>query len=532
MRSIKLLDCTLRDGGYINDWLFGQSTIICIFERLVNANVDIIEVGFLDDRRKFDINRTIQPNTACFDRVFRGCNKKQSQVFAMIDYGTCDINNISECKDSFIDGIRVIFKKPNMKGAVEFSKLLMEKGYKVSLQLVSVTSYSDRDILDLIDLINQINPYAVSMVDTYGLMHREEMLHYFDLLDYNLNQDIVIGYHSHNNFQLGSANEIEMLKRITTRGLLVDGTAYGMGKSAGNAPLELLAMHLNENYNGNYDIDQILEIIDSNIMKIYREHYWGYSLLYFLAASNDCHPKYIEYLLSKKTLSVKAINTIVKNIDTNLRLNYDEELIEQLYINYQKRITYKNGSIKKLEKSLKGKEILLIAPGKSIVNEESKIKEYIYINKPVVISANCIPEKYKLDYVFISNSKRYSMLFINYKEIQNTCKIIATSNVLSVDKPFDIVVSYDALRDDNNYIGDNSVIMLIKLMMTIGVEKISLAGFDGFSANMTENYYNEYMEYAADIERLLMVNDAIKNKIKVLTSQIELNFITESLYRS
>lgn len=89
--------------------------------------------------------------------------------------------------------------------------------------------------MDLIRLANEVKPYAVSMVDTYGLMHQNNLKHYFDLLDQYLLPEIGLGYHAHNNFQMGYANCITMMSQVTDRLLLVDGTIYGMGKSAGNA---------------------------------------------------------------------------------------------------------------------------------------------------------------------------------------------------------------------------------------------------------------------------------------------------------
>ena len=150
MKQISLLDCTLRDGGYVNNWEFGRSTTLCIFERLVDSGTDIIEVGFLDDRQPFNAERTIQPTTKCYDTIFEGCDKKSSLVMAMIDYGTCKIDNIFPCRESFLDGIRIIFKKPKMYEAVNFARQIKELGYLVSLQLVSITSYSDYDLLELI----------------------------------------------------------------------------------------------------------------------------------------------------------------------------------------------------------------------------------------------------------------------------------------------------------------------------------------------------------------------------------------------
>ncbi len=129
-------------------------------------------------------------------------------VVAMIDYGTCNIDNIQPRQETFIDGIRLIFKKEKSNAALEYATLLQAKGYLVFLQMVSITSYSDQNMIDFITKVNSINPYAVSIVDTYGLMHKEELLHYFLLLDHGLNKNITIGYHGHNNFQLGYANAI------------------------------------------------------------------------------------------------------------------------------------------------------------------------------------------------------------------------------------------------------------------------------------------------------------------------------------
>ena len=260
-----LLDCTLRDGGYVNDWEFGHDKITEIFERLVSAQIDIIEVGFLDERRKFDINRTIMPDTKSVNKVFEGLEKGNSLVVAMIDYGTCSIENIQPCEETFLDGIRVIFKEPLMYEALEFCRKLKNLGYKVFSQMVSVTTYTDERLKEYANLVNSVKPYANSMVDTYGLLHHRQLMHIFNVLDQNLSSDIIIGFHAHNNFQLGYANCIEYLETVVQRTIVADGTLYGMGKSAGNAPLELLAMYMNENFNTNYDICQILEAIENSI---------------------------------------------------------------------------------------------------------------------------------------------------------------------------------------------------------------------------------------------------------------------------
>ena len=94
MKNIKILDCTLRDGGYLNDWEFGNSSIVNVFERLVSAGIDIIETGFIDDRRPFDYDRTIFPNTDSVNKIFGKLNKGNAVIVGMIDFGTCCIERI------------------------------------------------------------------------------------------------------------------------------------------------------------------------------------------------------------------------------------------------------------------------------------------------------------------------------------------------------------------------------------------------------------------------------------------------------
>ena len=141
--SISLLDCTLRDGGYINDWEFGHNNLISIYQRLVASGTEIVEIGFIDDRRPFDINRSIFPDTKSIEKIYGTIRKKAPMTIAMIDFGTCDINNIQPCSESWIDGIRVIFKKHLMHEAMDYCAKLKALGYKVFSQLVSITSYND-----------------------------------------------------------------------------------------------------------------------------------------------------------------------------------------------------------------------------------------------------------------------------------------------------------------------------------------------------------------------------------------------------
>lgn len=525
---VLLLDCTLRDGGHVNDWNFGSGNLTYIFDRLNSAGVDAIEVGFLDDRRQADMNRTIQPGTAAMEAAYSKTASGDSAIFAMIDYGTCSIDNVQPRDETFLDGIRVIFKRPNMRKAAEFGKELMDKGYLLSLNMVSITSYSDDDIREFAECVNRIDPFAVSIVDTYGLMHKEQMYHYFELLDRYLERDIRIGYHSHNNFQLAYSNTIEMIKIHSDRKIIVDGTLYGMGKSAGNAPIELLAMYLNEDYGKSYDISQLLEAIDVSIMPIFREHYWGYSMQFYIAAKNDCHPNFVKYLLDKKTLAIKDVDSILSRIEPERKLKYDESYIESLYSDYISENEDDSDDLRRVKAALGDRELLLIGPGNSELTERGRIREFIKEREPIVLAVNFVPEDLDPDFIFLSNSKRYSFLFHKLENCGS--KIIATSNIAPLDKPFAYTIRYDYLVSENDEIWDNALVIILNLLRKVGITEVSLAGFDGFKNDIDKNYIDSSFKLSDDFGYLSAVNERLTKKIVEYRKTMKINFVTESIY--
>ena len=378
MNEIRLLDCTLRDGGYVNDWEFGHSTITSIFERVVDSGAEIIEIGFLDDRRPFDINRTIMPDTKSVQDIFGHCVKRPPMVVGMIDYGTCKLENIQPCEESYLDGIRVIFKKHIMHEAMEYCAQLKKLGYKVFSQLVSITSYSDEEMMELIGLVNEIEPFAVSMVDTYGLLDPNYMLHYYEILDDNVKPSVQIGFHSHNNFQLAYANDLAFLHKERKHDIVVDATLFGMGKSAGNAPMELVAMYMNEHFDKEYKINPMLEAIEESVMDFFEISPWGYKMFYYLSAANKCHPSYVSYFLKKDNLSISQMNNLLSQVEPEVKkLMYDQKVAEQSYADYLANCTDDESMAAELGKRLKDRNVLIIGPGKNIQLQSIKVHDYI-----------------------------------------------------------------------------------------------------------------------------------------------------------
>ncbi len=527
-----LLDCTLRDGGYINDWNFGRNTLTSVFSRLVRAGVDIIEVGFLDDRRMFDENRSIAPDTASFGKIFGKIEKGDAIVVGMIDYGTCRIEHLQPCDESYLDGIRVIFKKNIRHEAIYFCRQVKELGYKVFVQAVSITSYDDDELFDLVSQVNDLKPYALSMVDTYGLLHKNGLMHIFQRFDEYLDPDICIGYHAHNNFQLGYANSIEVLGTAVKRNLVVDATLYGMGKSAGNTPIELMAMYMNENLGKRYDISQMMEAIETNLLSIYHETPWGYNLFYYISGVNKCHPNYVSYLLNKRTLSIRAINDILLLLQGDDKLLYNQQLIEQLYLQHQRNDCDDTESLLALRGELAGRDVLLLGPGRSIDEQKDCVHAYATGKELAVISISFIPASFEncIDYLFLTNNKRYSQMATALTELPKSMKMISMSNVLDMQNDFRFVLNYSSWIDPNTDIPDNSLVMALRVLSAVGVRSIALAGFDGYvKDNM--NYYITNMEYSFAKEKAEYLNHYIRCSLEQIREKTALHFVTPSVYQ-
>ena len=531
MGNLYLLDCTLRDGGYLNDWEFGQNSISNIFSRLVSSNVDIIEVGFLDDRRVFDMNRTIMPDTASVKKIFGEMSPEKSMVVGMIDYGTCGIECIQPCEESFLDGIRVIFKKEKMHAALQYCEQIKKLGYKVFVQAVSITSYSETELQELVALVNEIHPHALSMVDTYGLCDAPTLAGFVNVIDRDLKPDICLGYHAHNNFQLGYSNAISILNLGLERDVLVDGTLYGMGKSAGNAPLELLAMYMNMHFGKSYDLGQIQEAITTCILDLHQKKPWGYTLFYYIAASNRCHPDYVSYLMNKRTLSVTSINEILQKIPDDKKLGKDIKMLEEIYLEYQKRDCDDTGTLEELKKVFQNRTVLALGPGKNAKQQQDLIQQYIRENNPLVVSVNYIPNGVNTEILFLTNSHRYLQMSSSLTRRENQdIRMVATSNVRVTGNKNLHRINYARIIDENNEFPDNSMMMLIRLLMNLGVKNVSLAGFDGYTADSL-NYFDKNMEYSFIKEKADYLNESGKKFLKEASESIEITFVTNSVYQ-
>lgn len=524
MSRIKLLDCTLRDGGYVNGWNFGKDTITALITGLSTAKIDIVECGFLTDC-VYDEEYALFSDNKDVTNVLENPDPSILYV-AMIAIGEKEINpiNLSLASEGPIKGIRLTFHQHEVGKAFYYAQIMKDKGYQVFMQPVGSANYEDQTLMDLIKRINDLEPHAFYLVDTLGTMYQKDVRRLLYLLDNNLDPSIAIGLHSHNNLQMSFANAQDLIGFNTARTILIDTSIYGMGRGAGNLCTELLTDYLNANYEANYEVLPLLECIDECLMPIYMQRPWGYSVAYFLASSKNCHPNYASYLLSKQTVSVRTISNILDEIPVERRFLFDKNYIEALYQSYQKHNVDDLEVLKQLRNDMAGKEVLVIGTGKSVREERERIRAYIEEKQPYVISVNSIPD-FQVDLVFISNERRYRKI-ANRVDLKKT---IFTSNLMHLKQDVRYV-NYAELLNTSMDVSDQAGMMVMKLLVKTSTKSVVLAGFDGFSGNQVNNYSENVFIGSSDPEELSKKNKATAIQLKKRAKDYKITFLTKSIY--
>lgn len=522
MGRVYLLDCTLRDGGYVNDWRFGKETIKGFGRKIAKTGIEMFEVGFLKGD-SFDEDRAVFPDFESLKTMIQPKDKKMLYVGMLDMSAPLPLDRIPQYDGSSVDIIRVIFKKNKIDDAYEYCKAIQELGYQISVNFVGTDMYSDVEFVEGIEKFSTLNPFAMAIVDSFGLIKRKHFLRLVYLADNNMPHGIALGYHAHNNLQQAFGNAEALVEMNLKRNLIIDACVFGMGRGAGNLNLELFAEYMNENYDTHYKIEPMLEIMDEYLNDIYQKRFWGYSLPFYLSASTGCHPNYAIYLAEKDTLPVKAFNELLSSIPKDKKTKFSKEDAEFFYREYQENYIDDKDTLNELALEIGNNDILVLAPGKSLIEQKCFIQNYIEEEHPIVIALNFTGGGFEPDYIFSSNMRRYARI-----QGKTSVKCITTSNMKDC-KVTDYVVNFSSYASKEPEIIDNSGIMVLKLLIAIGIKKVHIAGMDGYSTQQSINYYDSNLEY--DFSNVTEKrNQLISAEMQEISKILKLEFLTSTAY--
>ena len=287
--EIKVLDCTVRDGGLINDHRFEDGFVKAVYDACVAAGVDYMELGYKASKRIFARDKFGDWKFCDEDAIRRivGENQTDLKLCVMADAERTDYHEDILPKDkSVIDCVRVAAYINQIPTAVDMVKDAHDKGYETTLNLMAVSLVQDRDLLEALNVLAASPVDTIYVVDSFGAFYSEQVrdltLIFLKAVEGTGKQ---IGFHAHHNQQLAYANTIEALIVGANR---LDATFNGMGRGAGNCPLELLIGFLK---NPKFHLRPVLDCIQSQFLQLRDEMEWGYQIPYMLTGMLNQHPR-------------------------------------------------------------------------------------------------------------------------------------------------------------------------------------------------------------------------------------------------
>ena len=286
--DIKVLDCTLRDGGLVNNFRFTDEFVKALYQANVQAGVDYMEFGYKASKDIFKVE-DFGKWKFCDEEAIReivGNNETDLKIAVMTDVGRTDYKkDIIDRKDSVIDLVRTATYIHQIPSAIEMIEDAKNKGYETSANLMAVSKVNDKDLENGLELLANSCVDVIYLVDSFGAFYPEQIRRLADIyLNIAAKTGKKIGIHAHNNQNLAFANTIEGL----TAGIsYLDATVCGMGRGAGNCFMESLLAFLK---NPRYNLSVIMDFIEKYMLQMKKDYDWGFDIPYLLTGIFNSHP--------------------------------------------------------------------------------------------------------------------------------------------------------------------------------------------------------------------------------------------------
>ena len=295
--QIRVLDCTIRDGGLINKWQFSNEIVKKVFLALSESGVDYMEMGYKSSEKYFSRAEHGAWKFCTEEDIKRivGEADTKMKLSAMADIGRIDSEDIPHKKDSILDMIRVACYTKEIDKGIALAHECLNKGYEATINLMAVSKVLEKDLDEALNDLSKSDVPVVYLVDSFGSLYSEQ-IHFLAKKYSQALPGKELGIHTHNNQQLAFANTIEAIIAGVNR---LDATLYGMGRGAGNCPLELLLSFLK---NPKFDIRPLIEVIQEIFIPMKAEVEWGYHLPYLITGVLNEHPRSAMKIMAQQNL--------------------------------------------------------------------------------------------------------------------------------------------------------------------------------------------------------------------------------------
>lgn len=505
--NVTVLDCTLRDGGYYNDWDFTPALVANYLNAVGKAGVDVIELGLrMPPRDEF-----LGPFAYTTDKFLKTLNlPDHSAVAVMInakDYTQLGPNLETNVKKYFtpksespVQWVRIAIHFEELGQTKTIAATLKQLGYKVGLNLMQAGTKTDAEIeaagkevasWDLVDVLY--------FADSLGNMNSGDVERVIVQLRKNWRGDL--GIHTHNNMGFALPNTMHAIDKSTT---WVDATILGMGRGAGNAKMEHLLIELAKIYPKKYHPASLFPIVLDDFKQLQRQYEWGENLPYYLAAAHKIHPTYIQEVLGNPNFKTHHVISALSALTEEDSKSYSASRL-------QKAVSPRSSDLEGSwsPKALVGAEnVLILANGPKLPLYRTALIDMIKNNKLFVLSLNInntlSPEF--IDAYVACNQMRFYLEASRYKELNKPVIMplkaapdVAKQQIGNIE-----VWDYGMETKANTFEAHNKKCVLnnalalpyaLSICEVAGAKNIFLAGFDGVDNKAQENEVEQIFEH-------------------------------------
>lgn len=526
-KRVTVLDCTLRDGGYCNNWQFDKKTAMAAIQSLNGSGVDIVEIGYKSPRTHQEKN---------FEGLYRFCTESQLNFLKktdrvkyafMIDakeflHGdkadrSLVTETIPQRQDSLFEWVRIATYAQNFSGCRELISEFRNAGYKVTLNLMGVSLLTHDELVHAIQQYARAEMDVLYFSDSFGDLTPADVLECVTLIRKYYSGKI--GIHTHDNNGLAFANT---LCAIGDGVDFIDSTIMGMGRGAGNLRTEqmLLYLYFKKGYT-HLNPSELLDVINSHFVPLQEEFRWGWDYAYMLSALQNIHPTYCMNLRATNQYSIEQVSAILNGISLEKRKKFDEDaLFEAIDTVVNEPITNEALQVSLPVYSAKpAKELLVIATGPSAEKYREEITEFIRQHQPGVIECNPSDER------FSSIADWYLGAVLNWVRLKKRLEDFPGQDISLVTGIPNIPEKYAGVSHLSTlpcHVGPNEVSITttrftlpayVVGMFSVGLallsspETVYLTGFDGYKngTNPQQHEMNLFWEKISGKTRLLSI---------------------------
>ena len=493
LRKITLLDCTLRDGGYYNNWDFSIQIAQDYLNAISNSGIKFVELGFRSLKKKGFKG----PNWYTTDSYIDGLSiPKNIKLGVMVNVFELTSHSLGfkkatdilfkNKKYSKLKFVRLACHFSEFEQATKICKILKKKGYMVGINLMQISEQSEKNLIFAAKKAEKVKPDILYFADSLGSMDSNKIKKVISTLKRFWKGQI--GIHAHDNLGKALSNSLTAIENGAT---WIDSTVTGMGRGPGNVQTEFLLLEIEKYSSGKFNILPIIKIVEKHFEPLKKIYKWGTNPFYYLAGKYGIHPTYIQEMIAQKLDEIKILESI-NQLKEKSGNKYDVNLVRS---EFQKPIKLTRGKWSP-KKKFKNKEVMFISSGPNLLEYKEAIEKYITDKNPIVVALKPSVKinKKLIDYYVACNPLRLMSEASLYKSIKSPLiipKSLLTNKLHQKLKNIKILDFGIGLKDNKFEFYSNcamvpklyTVAYALSLAASGGVSKILLAGFDGYGKN-------------------------------------------------